>query len=278
MATSVLRELARFFLPDAWRARCAGPFWRYGRMLQGPGTGLYFDSGSGNPAYRTGANELPVQALLAKYLRPGDVLFDIGANVGFFTVIGARLVGPTGAVYAFEPVDEMAAFVQRNAARNGYANVTVIPKAVSDRSGQDTLFLAHYAGGAALSVAAPPPDLKGTILVDVVSMDDLCATGELKPPSVVKIDVEGAELHVLIGMQRTLLKSQPILIFELDDRSEVALGQKQAKCEHLLHSLGYSVERIEDSYPNKGCLVAHFLALPIRPWAAVSPEASKAGN
>jgi FkbM family methyltransferase len=248
MVTSIFRQLARALLPDTWRTTLSGAIPRYSRLSQGSGTGLYFDSGPGNSAYRTGANELPVQVALARYLRAGDVFYDIGANVGFFTVIGARLVGPTGAVYAFEPVKQNARFVRRNAQRNGFGNVTVIPKAVSDRTGRASLYLAEYAGGAVLSVAAPPPDLKGTVCVDAVSIDDSCATGKLPAPSVVKIDVEGAELHVLNGMRRTLVNATPVVIFELDDRTKDALAKKQAACEDLLRSLGYSVERIEDSY------------------------------
>jgi FkbM family methyltransferase len=231
-------------------------------MFEGPGTGLYFDSGPGNPAYRSGTNELPVQKLLAKHLRSGDVFYDIGANVGFFSVICARLVGPEGAVYAFEPVTANANYIQKNASRNGIRNVTIIRKAVSDKCGVGSLFLAEYSGGAVLNVAAPPPDLKGTVAVDVVSIDSLVATGTLKPPNVIKIDVEGAELHVLHGMRRTLLSSRPIVILEFDDCSETGLRQKETTCAAFLRTLDYAVERLENSYPNTNWWVSHFMARP----------------
>ena len=110
-------------------------------------------------------------------LNSGDVFYDIGANVGFFTVIGARLVGPGGPVYAFEPVPENAAYVRLNARMNHFQNV------VSDRRRQSRLLqvkvelsLAAYSGGAALTTAAKPPDQPESIDVELVSVDDLVFT------------------------------------------------------------------------------------------------------
>ncbi len=83
----------------------------------------------------------------AQYLKPGDIFYDIGANVGFFTVVAAKLVGASGKVYAFEPEAVNAATLRHNAQINKFAHVTAIEKAVSRTTGQAELLLSDYCGG-----------------------------------------------------------------------------------------------------------------------------------
>ncbi len=117
-------------------------------IRDGVGKGLRFKAGY-NLAYADGNNEWHVQEALAKYLRPGDVFYDIGANVGFLTVIGARLVGAGGHVIAFEPVPENAAAVRHNCALNGFGNVRIFEMAVADEVGKGT--------AKCIGLAADPP-------------------------------------------------------------------------------------------------------------------------
>lgn len=232
-------------------------------MPQGIGRGLRFNKAGGNPDYALGTNEPPVQEALAEMLRPADVFFDIGANVGFFTVIAARLVGKHGQVIAFEPVPANAAAVRHNCALNDFANVRVLETAISDEDGTAELRLAHYAGGAALATVAPPPDLKGIITVPVNTVDTLVAQKKVPPPTVVKIDVEGAEINVLRGMHETLRQIRPIVIYEIDDESPQLLAEKAALCEAFLKRLGYQIRALEDAYPDIDWLVSHYVATPM---------------
>lgn len=233
-------------------------------ISDGIGAGLQFNSAHSNPAYSLGTNELPVQQMLAQNLGAGDVLYDIGANVGFFTIIGAKLVGPTGHVYAFEPVPENAAAVHHNASLNNLTQVTVLHRAVSDRDGSGELLLAHYSGGSALStVDTPPPDLRAVIKVDVVAIDSLVSRQAILPPTVVKIDVEGAEINVLRGMAQTMNDHKPLIIYEIDDDDEVSFNQKLEACAAFLTRNGYSFTRIEDSYQEIEWHVGHFIAQTI---------------
>jgi FkbM family methyltransferase len=231
-------------------------------MRSGVGAGLRFNAGVSNPAYALGTNERPVQQAFARLLKPGDVFYDIGANVGFFTVIGARLVGPGGRVYAFEPVPENAALVRHNAEMNGFMHVTVIEKAVSRQTGEGELFLARYSGGSALSsVDTPPPDLKEVISIEMVSIDDVIEQQAIEPPAVVKIDVEGAEVEVLEGMARTLRDFEPVVVYEIDDEDEGAFNRKRVECAAFLRARGYKITRLDESYADTDWKVGHFVAV-----------------
>lgn len=234
------------------------------RILGGLGAGLRFSLGCATAAYVNGEHELPVQHALGLHAATGGVLYDIGANVGFLTLIGASLVGPTGAVYAFEPVPENAASIARNARLNDYAYVNVLRYGVSDRAGRSRLHLAEHPGGAVLATAGRPPDLKGTIEVEVVTIDEVVATGGLRPPTVVKLDVEGAELHVLRGMIGTLERYRPVVVYEIDDMVVTNFDSKCAACEGFLAEHGYDVSRLADSYPSARSIIGHFVAVPAR--------------
>ncbi len=233
-----------------------------GTIIVGPGCGLRFDPGPSNSDYASGDNELPVQQALADHLRARSVFYDIGANVGFLTVLGARLVGPQGMVYAFEPVPSNAAYVRRNVQANGFTQVQVIEKAVSNCSGVGELNLAKYSGGAALASVDAPPDAAGTLQVDVVTIDELVEHHGLKPPAVVKIDVEGAEFEVLEGMEATAKRHRPVIVVEVDAAEAESLRHKQAACEQWLRSCGYQVKELPDSYPGIRWLVRHIVAKP----------------
>jgi FkbM family methyltransferase len=232
------------------------------RMTTGVGAGLWFIAGLSNPAYAVGDNELPVQRWLAQHLQPGATLYDIGGNVGFFTVLGAKLVGPTGHVYVFEPVPENAATIRHNLAMNEFRNVIVFENAVARVGGNVALNVAEYSGGAVLASAGKPPDHKETIMVRSVAIDELIEQGQVKAPQVVKIDVEGAELDVLQGMAQTLARDTPLIIYEIDDGAEAAFRAKCEACEQFLHRAGYQVTPLEDSYPMTDWIVGHFVAAP----------------
>jgi FkbM family methyltransferase len=232
-------------------------------IAQGAGAGLLLDPGNSNPAYGSGNNELPVQGELLRHLAPGAIFYDVGANVGFFSVIAARIVGPRGSVFAFEPVSTNARYIRRNARLNKLHNIVLVRKAVTDSIGRADLCVTEYAGGAVLASADHrSPDVVGTTKVDTVSIDHLVFDLSFPAPTVVKIDVEGAESSVLRGMKRVLMEFGPVVIYELDDVTPVFLERKQRQCEDLLLGCGYRLTRLDNSYPDGRCLVTHTVAVP----------------
>ncbi|MFO0748137.1 MAG: FkbM family methyltransferase [Myxococcota bacterium] len=142
---------------------------------------------------------------LAKSLAPGDVFWDIGANIGFYSLLGAAVVGAKGRVVSFEPEPASRARMQENLARNGMTNVAIQALALGDRTATLALETASRASaGVHRLVGVSGPSLDGkTIEVPVRMGDDLVAEG-LPVPTAVKIDVEGAELAVLSGLEHTL--------------------------------------------------------------------------
>jgi FkbM family methyltransferase len=233
-------------------------------MRVGVGKGLRFAPGPSNPAYGSGNNELPVQEAVRAHLRSGDILFDVGANVGFFSVIAARLVGPSGRVIAFEPVPENATRIRENARLNHFSQIEVVEQAVFRESGRSVLALAEYSGGSILAQVGLPPDASGrTIEVATTTIDDAIFKAGHPAPHLVKIDVEGAELDVLMGMERTLKELCPVVLFEVDDELESALEDKMNKCRAFLEARGYRVTRLPESYQGGDWKVAHGLATAV---------------
>ncbi len=231
------------------------------RVPQGRGQGLILDmsyipiSHAHAGALASGNLEGSVQEALVRHIGTRDVVYDIGANLGFFSLLAARLVGPAGRVYAFEPAPENAEAIRRNAELNLISQVTVIPRAVSSRAGTARLQIVDDQSWSRLEEFGEHPDTEHVLEVETVTIDELVASGELPPPALVKIDVEGAEVAVLEGMRRTIAEHRPAIVCELHDtHREVAAA---------LAAHRYRVVNLEGPAPIEADPAAnHALGLP----------------
>ena len=228
----------------------------------GAGEGLRISLRQASADYTAGTNELPVQQAVVENLSPGDVFYDIGSNVGFFSLVAARTVGAQGHVYAFEPLPLNARCIRANAAANRFDNVTVVETAVGAAEGTEALYVTAHPGGATLSRADSPPDVTGTIPVTVTSIDRFVADDRHRPPSLVKIDVEGLELEVVKGMVETLRVTRPVVLCELDDVRIDGVVEKLAQFEAAMAPFGYTFRLLESSYAPAEWHVAHVVATP----------------
>lgn len=290
MAWEVIGEFARLLPPSLLKPSLnfdnkLGRIARLGlierdlTVKQGLASGVKFNAGAYNPDTSLGTYEIPVQKALSQYLKSENIFYDIGANVGFFTILGAKLVDSGGHVYAFEPEAKNAVTLRRNAKLNNFAHVTVIEKAVSRTTGTEKLNLTEYCGSNALAsdeqklvsdnssqqLESELPSflkVKESITVNTVSIDDLLQGNKIKPPTLVKIDVEGAEIKVLQGMSQTLKKWQPIVIYEVDDKNQDGLLNKRKKVDDFLLSHGYKIESLAPSYSGISWNVGHAIAIP----------------
>jgi FkbM family methyltransferase len=157
--------------------------------------------------------EAPEQLLFRDHLAPGMTVFDIGANVGFYTEISSRLVGAGGRVYAFEP-DPFCSAVLRDRVREfENPNVQVETSAVGDANGTVTF----YSSGRDRAESRTHPFEAGVpakeVRVPAVTIDSYCQTHEIARVDIVKIDVEGAEVRTLQGMRRLFAASAPAGMF-----------------------------------------------------------------
>jgi FkbM family methyltransferase len=215
-------------------------------IMQGPMRGLRWIVGSGDHGYWLGSYELAFQHQFAETVQEGDTVFDIGAHVGYYTLLAARQVGLGGHVYAFEPLPRNAAFLDHHIQINHLNNVTTYQVAVSDKTGS-----AHFGGGQSSSTGRITSN--GELEVRAASLDDMLDSGEVAPPSVMKIDVEGAEAAVLRGGKRLLAQYRPVIFLATHG------SEPQEECTHLLESLDYSLCPINNERPEEA---TEFLASP----------------
>jgi FkbM family methyltransferase len=200
-------------------------------ILQGPLRGARWYTGAQTAGCWLGTYELDVQQLFTGIIRPGDVVYDVGAHAGFFSLLFSRLVGPHGRVYAFEPHPENVALLRRTLALNSADVVTVIPAAVADRDGT-----MRFSGRDSNGHLAADGDRD----VRAVTLDGMWTRGAIDPPRVVKFDVEGAEWGALCGMRRLLEEARPQLVIEFHG-ARVDGVDMDTRCRELLRSVGYDI-------------------------------------
>jgi len=162
----------------------------------------------------TGVFEEGTTRLFQRLVKPGMLVIDIGAHVGYYTLLAAKQVGPTGKVYAFEPDPDNHATLLKNIELNGYSNIVAVRKAVSDRLGHAQLYLSATVSGNN-SMYHHGLAERGSVSVETTTVDSMLEELEWPHVDLVKIDVEGAEVAVLEGMTALLGRSAKLnLILE----------------------------------------------------------------
>ncbi|HEX2166776.1 MAG TPA: FkbM family methyltransferase [Longimicrobiales bacterium] len=150
-----------------------------------------------------GSYEPEQTQLFQQQIPAGATVFDVGAHVGYYTLLSAVLTGPRGRVFAFEPNPVNHTFLQRHVTLNRLANVTVENAAVSDRNGTAAFAFGTGSGTGRL-------DAGGKLEVRTLRLDDFCRAQDVRP-GFIKIDVEGAELHVLRGAAENIEAHHPVI-------------------------------------------------------------------
>jgi|GEM_PF-652015 len=173
-----------------------------------------------------------------KALKPGDVVVDVGANIGYYTVLAAKRVGPTGKVYAFEPDPDAFRFLEQNVALNDLTNVVLEQKACSDKAGSITLYKSPDNLGDHRIYQPSNEKKRVAVKVEAVALDDYLVS-VARPIRFVKIDTQGAEAVILRGAQKTLAKHQPILVTEFQPKNLIDFGAKPEAFLAGLSKLGY---------------------------------------
>lgn len=252
---------------QAWFWRVCEPMWngvfdrvtrRQGYLTSVNGDAFRLDYAYGARYDRQDKREYEPTFYLpfAERIRPGMVVFDVGAHVGFFSLAAGLRVGDEGRVVAFECSPDTAALLRRHIAYNRVGHrVSVVEKAVSDSEGR-LQFFAYRASMAASMARANVESLNPEHLeeplreltVKSVTIDAFCGQHGLRP-SIIKIDVEGAELRVLQGCQRTLREVRPEVFCEIHPRQLANCGGSIDELRALVSAVGYTMQPLDDPNP-----------------------------
>ena len=193
-----------------------------------------------------GSWERPLTEAMLDNIRDGDVVIDVGANVGYYTLLAARKVGPRGHVIAFEPDPTSFAILKRNAEANGFRNVTIEQKALSNRRGKLRLYLSSQNQGD--HRIFPAEEKRPSIEVETLPLDEyVLPSGRL---SFVKIDTQGAEGIIIEGMAKTI-RNHPEIKIILEYSPHLL---RRANCDpgHLIQrlvDLGFELTEVKSRSP-----------------------------
>ncbi len=209
-------------------------------VLFGPLKGARFVLGSfagegGGASVFLGRSEPEQASYFAREVGAGSVVFDIGANVGFYTVLASRLVGESGKVVAFEPVDTIFEILKSHVELNNCSNVRLEKLACSETSGTKTFFLGPNTAMGSLHAVGGKE-----ITVTTTSIDEFVARENVRP-NFLKIDVEGAEMEVLRGGRKTITDAKPGIFLSTHS------PELRSECKAFLGDLGYDVTELVDS-------------------------------
>ena len=201
-------------------------------ILQGPLKGKKWIKGSSINGCWLGTYELDKQVLFSKYIKPGMIVYDVGANVGLYSLLASVLTGVKGKVFSFEPLPANIFYLNRHIELNGLKNVSVTDKAISDRVSKVRFNFGDNRSSGHISI-------KGEIEVETTSLDEFIKVGN-PLPDLIKMDIEGAEYEALIGAKEILKTKKPVIFIATHS------AELRTKCLKLLAEFGYTVKSIDN--------------------------------
>jgi FkbM family methyltransferase len=169
-------------------------------------------------------------------------MIDVGANIGYHTVLGARLVGPSGRVIAFEPDPENFSLLAANIGRHRLTHVDAVRAAAAAEGGWLTLWRNEENRGDHRT--APHPDARGAVAVPAVTVDGIVS--EDAPVTLVKIDVQGGDHEAIRGMERLLTRLRPTVVVEFWPEGVELFGTTAVDVLAYYRSLGATITTVEE--------------------------------
>jgi FkbM family methyltransferase len=202
--------------------------------------------------YWLGTYEPELQTALHDLVPAGAVIYDVGANIGYLSLLLAKASGKVGSVIAFEALPANVERLRRNLELNGMEKqVTVIPSAVVQTQGP-VRFLVHASGGMgkAAGSAGRSDQSQSEVTVPGISLDEFVYGQGNPPPQVVKMDIEGGEVLALPGMRRVLREARPLMLMELHGPESCQVAWR------ILSDAGYMLCWLRPGYPQVPSLEA----------------------
>jgi FkbM family methyltransferase len=187
---------------------------------------------------------------LKDWIRPGSVVLDVGAFLGVYAILSAKWSGPGGRVVTIEPTASSAAAARRHLEWNGLGpdRVRLVEAAVSDRPGEATLFEYDLPFVNSLSPAVDTREPPRRRTVRVVTIDDVCRDLKIAP-DIVRMDVQGAEIHALRGARETIRTANPMLVVETHPQCWPAFDVTESMARDTIRDLGLIASPLVDGEP-----------------------------
>ena len=199
-----------------------------------------FEEPSKSPLIRDRIYEQETTLFIRNYLKEKDVVYDVGANIGYFTLEFARLVGNQGKVMSFEPHPEIYKVLQRNVKRNKYKNVSLNNVACGESNSQMKLHLSTENEGNHKIIENNSS--KGSVVTQVVRLSEFIVQ---TPPRLIKMDIEGAELLAIKGIGSDILANQEIdFVLEYHPYEMAFFDIEGAEVLELLSKYGYKFRNL----------------------------------
>lgn len=194
-----------------------------------------------------GLYEQPETRLVQAVLGSGDVFLDVGANVGYYSLLAAQIVGAGGQVHAFEPMPQNGAALRHTVRENGITNIVVNQVAVGAGPGSLDLFVSdQQIGNSGWASVVPSGRRAKMVTVERVAIDDYLTSRSIGRVNLVKLDIEGGELDAFRGMRSLLaLPDAPDLLFEVNPDLLERLGSDSRDLTRTISEQGYALYRVE---------------------------------
>lgn len=197
--------------------------------------------------YLYGSYELPSVRFIRRVVKPGDVVVDVGAQIGYITLAMATLAPGKVTVYAFEPEPLNIQRLRSNIALNPGVDVRIVEKAVSDSNGAIRLYLSKDHNAGTHSTISGGTNVSGDYVeIPAVTLDTYVRDQNIAALRLIKIDVEGGEYEVIKGAHETLTSLRPIVLMELSDALQESRGFSTVEFKTLMKQFGYSAYTIAD--------------------------------
>jgi FkbM family methyltransferase len=216
--------------------------------------------------YLFGVWEPNITSWIRRRLRPGQTFIDIGANIGYYSLLAARLVGPSGHVVAVEASPRFAGAITDAAASNGYRNIRVANAAVSDTTEELTFYLEHHWNLSATTIVRPDGSFISSFRAQAVPLTDILTAAELASARIIKVDVEGAEAAVMHSLAGRLDQLRPDveLVIEITPSRLASQGRTAADITGPLLAAGFHPYRINNGYHPRDYLNRRPRPAPLR--------------
>jgi FkbM family methyltransferase len=194
--------------------------------------------------YWLGTYEPELQQAIKDWVQPGWVVYDVGANIGYISLMLARAVGEQGRVYAFEALPANAERLRQNVEMNAWAKVEVVQAAVAGAPGEVQFLVGPSGGtGKAAGSAGRELDYAAQIRVPAVVLDEFVYKEGNPAPQAIKLDIEGGEVLALPGMRRLIHEHHPLVFLELHGETAAQVVWE------TLTGAGYTLRRMAPGYP-----------------------------